>query len=300
MGHLDTWVIPASWETSNTSMSGNPEIITQWFDSGCPWVVFHTACRPFPTVTGVFSSPRNHSVHLSTTRSSTPPSCSSSYSTSSYLCCSFRREIFMKDVMSPIPASVLVPVRGCLCVAVWSRLEVLSFLRLVSKVPTETAPPVFLAADRWLLSLFLRCSSMTASGVSVRVNRTCSSCPSLVFSCVELFLSRVGFDGDSPELDAGKPSDCVSLLFARTSARGTSLVAGSNVLGWLFLLSCLRLDVRHSLTVLPLSSLWTLVLAGAAVGGLLLIRLSFPESPDTERAIDTGGMNGIVATKTGV
>lgn len=205
----------------------------------------------------------------------------------------------MKEVMSFSPESVLVPVRGCLCVAVWSRLEVLSLLRLVSKAPTETAPPGFLEADRWRFSLFLRCSSRTASGVSVRVNRTCSSWPSLVFSCVELFLSRAGFDRDSPELDAGKPSDSVSLLFAWASARGASLVAGRNVLGWLFLLSCLRLDVRRSLTVLPLSSRWTLVLAGAAVGGLLLICLSFPESPDTERAIDTGGMNGIVTTKTG-
>lgn len=214
----------------------------------------------------------------------------------------------MKEVMSPSPASVLVPVEvfvfgvSCLCVAVWSRLEVLSLLRLVSKAPTETAPPfpVFLEADRWRLSLFLRCSSRTASGVSVSMNWTCSSHPSLVSSCVELFLSRAGFDRDSPELDAGEPSDSVSLLFARTSARGASLVAGRNVLGWLFLLSCLRLDVRRSLTVLPLSSLWTLVLAGGAVGGLLLICLSFPESPDTDRAIDTGGMNGIVATKTGV
>lgn len=294
---------------SHRILSDNSSIRTQRFSSICPWAVFHTACRPFPTVTGVFSRPRSHSVHLSTTRSSTPPSCSSSYSTSSYLCCSFRSEIFTKEVMSPSPSSGLVLVEvlvfwviGCLCVAVWSRLEALSLLRLVSEAPPETAPPfpAFLETEHWRLSLFLRCNSRTASGVSVSVNRTCSSRPSLV-SGVELFLSCSGLDRDSPELGAGKPSNSLSLLFAWTSAPDASLVSGTNILAWLFLPSCLRLDVRRSLTVLALSSLWTFVLAGAAEGGLLPICLSFPESPDTERATDAGGMSGILATnRTGV
>lgn len=221
-------------------------------------------------------------------------------------CAAHSKGRFSELSLSPSSASVLF-LAGTL--PLWEPflclLGTFSLLRRDSVAPPGAkVDPLagFLATERCrCFSLFLRCSRRTASGVRVRVKRT--SCWSLVltgFTCESLFtevwpeclccclLDRLSelVTGDLPFWDEGSEP---SLLFAPD----TPLIVGRLLLGWLFFPSCFKFKASLSFTEPPLSSFKALVTADT--DEVLLVGLSFPASPDTERVMDTGGMKGILA-----
>lgn len=139
---------------------------------------------------------------------------------------------------------------------------------LESEVLPETPPPLppFLDAECWRLSLFLRCSCWTASGVRVSIKWASSWCLAFDFKLGSLFtelwltcLCFSVFDRDSPELDTRMLSVFDECRNLRLGIDPQWQIGSWQVTpGLAFLPNCLRVEVSCSVTEPPLSSLWTL------------------------------------------
>ncbi|KAG7265330.1 hypothetical protein CRUP_021639 [Coryphaenoides rupestris] len=130
---------------NNTGIAGELFLEGQGIDYS-PWGFWQNQVALAAIILACLT-PRSHSVHFSSTRSSTPPPPSSSYSTSSYLCRSFRRDTFTMELTPPrAAASLLLVLMAALLPARWTASGVRVSVKLASswgRVLLLTCGPLF-------------------------------------------------------------------------------------------------------------------------------------------------------------
>ncbi len=230
---FDTWLV-------NWSLHSGPFVV-EWSRPSSGYQLFRwgrdDSLSTFPKAAAL-STPLSHSLHFLMTVSSTSPS-SSSYSTSSYLYWSLRREIFTMVLMSLEPSNLATGPELLLLELPWALLD------------GKTRRCLKSAEAQHFCCLAIICFSrlrfwMTRMASGVRLREKWISCsPSFAREVLEAYLWL-----DSPELDRGTLSHEVAKGLGTLNHECLLSVSGSGgTLVGLLRASCFRLADGHDVVV---------------------------------------------------